>query len=75
MKKNNSFKELLIPSLEYASEYRGKSECLEYIGNKATRGEDSKEEERIKRPEDILRNNMLSQVSIERGNENKKLIL
>ena len=69
---DNSFKELLRPSLEYASEYRGKAECLEYIGNKATRGEDSREEERIKRAEDILRNNMLSHVSIERGNENKK---
>ena len=69
---DNSFKELLRPSLEYASEYRGKTECLEYIGNKATRGEDSREEERIKRAEDILRNNMLSHVSIERGNENKK---
>ena len=69
---DNSFKELLRPSLEYASEYRGKKECLEYIGNKATRGEESKEEERIKRAEDILRNNMLSHVSIERGNENKK---
>ena len=69
---DNSFKELLRPSLEYASEYRGKIECLEYIGNKATRGEDSREEERIKRAEDILRNNMLSHVSIERGNENKK---
>ena len=69
---DNSFKELLRPSLEYASEYRGKKECLEYIGNKATRGEDSSREERIKRAEDILRNNMLSHVSIERGNENKK---
>ena len=69
---DNSFKELLRPSLEYSSEYRGKKECLEYIGNKATRGEDSSREERIKRAEDILRNNMLSHVSIERGNENKK---
>ena len=69
---DNSFKELLRPSLEYANEYRGKNECLEYIGNKATRGEESKYEERIKRAEDILRNNMLSHVSIERGNETKK---
>ena len=69
---DNSFKELLRPSLEYSSEYRGKNECLEFIGNKATRGEDSKIEERIRRAEEILRNNMLSHVSIERGNENKK---
>ncbi len=69
---DNSFKELLRPSLDYSSEYRGKNECLEYIGNKATRGEDSKSEERIKRAEDILRNNMLSHVSIERGSESKK---
>ena len=69
---DNSFKELLRPSLEYSSQYRGKNECLEFIGNKATRGEDSKIEERIRRAEEILRNNMLSHVSIERGNENKK---
>jgi DNA-directed RNA polymerase II subunit RPB2 len=69
---DNSFKELLRPSLDYSSEYRGKNECLEYIGNKATKGEELKEEERIKRAEDILRNNMLSHVSIERGSENKK---
>ena len=69
---DNSFKELLRPSLEYSSEYRGKNECLEYIGNKATRGESSKLEERIKRAEEILKNNMLSHISTERGNETKK---
>ena len=69
---DNSFKELLRPSFEYSSEYQGKNECLEFIGNKATRREDSTSEERIKRAEDILRNNMLSHVSIERGNKNKK---
>ena len=69
---DNSFKELLRPSLEYSSEYRGKNECLEYIGNKATRGESSKLEERIKRAEEILKNNMLSHVSTERGSETKK---
>ena len=69
---DNSFKELLRPSLEYSSDYRGKNECLEYIGNKATRGEEKHIEERIKRAEEILRKDMLSHVSIERGNENKK---
>ena len=69
---DNSFKELLRPSLEYSSEYRGKNECLEYIGNKATRGESSKLEERIKRAEEILKSSMLSHISTERGNETKK---
>jgi DNA-directed RNA polymerase II subunit RPB2 len=69
---DNSFKELLRPSIEYSNEYRGKNECLEFIGNKATKGDDIKEEDRIRRAEDILRNNMLSHVSIERGSEIKK---
>ena len=69
---DNSFKELLRPSLEYATDYRGKSECLEFIGNKATRGEEKDYSERVKRAEEILRKDMLSHVSIERGNETKK---
>ena len=69
---DNSFKELLRPSLEYATDYRGKSECLEFIGNKATRGEEKEYSERVKRAEEILRKDMLSHVSIERGNETKK---
>ena len=69
---DNSFKELLRPSLEYATDYRGKSECLEFIGNKATRGEEKDYSERVRRAEEILRKDMLSHVSIERGNETKK---
>ena len=69
---DNSFKELLRPSLEYSSEFREKSECLEYIGNKATKGEEKSRIERIKRAEEILRKDMLSHISIERGNESKK---
>jgi len=69
---DNSFKELLRPSLEYATDYRGKSECLEFIGNKATRGEEKDYNERVRRAEEILRKDMLSHVSIDRGNETKK---
>ena len=69
---DNSFKELLRPSLEYSSEFQGKIECLEYIGNKATKGEEKSRDERIRRAEEILRKDMLSHVSIEPGCENKK---
>ena len=69
---DNSFKELLRPSLEYSIEFREKEECLEYIGNKATKGEEKGRIERIKRAEEILRKDMLSHISIEKGNEIKK---
>ena len=69
---DNTFKELLRPSLDFASDYRGKEQCLEYIGNKATRGEVKSLEERIRRGEEILRKDMLSHISIEKGNESKK---
>ena len=69
---DNTFKELLRPSLDFASDYRGKEQCLEYIGNKATRGEAKNLDERIRRGEEILRKDMLSHISIERGNESKK---
>ena len=69
---DNTFKELLRPSLEYSSDYRTKEECLEFIGNKATKGEERSRQERIKRAEEILRKDMLSHISIEKGNELKK---
>ena len=69
---DNSFKELLRPSLDYSNDYREKEECLEYIGNKATKGEEKSRYERIKRAEEILRKDMLSHISIDRGNETKK---
>ena len=69
---DNSFKELLRPSLEYSSDFREKSECLEYIGNKATKGEEKSKIERIRRAEEILRKDMLPHISIDRGNETKK---
>ena len=69
---DNSFKELLRPSLEYSNEFREKNECLEYIGNKATKGEERSRIERIKRAEEILRKDMLSHISIEKGNESRK---
>ena len=69
---DNSFKELLRPSLDYSNDYREKEECLEFIGNKATRGEEKSRNERIRRAEEILRKEMLPHVSIEKGNEIKK---
>ena len=69
---DNTFKELLRPSLDFSSDYRGKETCLEYIGNKATKGEEKSREERLRRAEEILRKDMLSHISIERGNESKK---
>ena len=69
---DNSFRELLRPSLEYSIDYREKEECLEFIGNKATRGEEKSRKDRIKRAEEILRKDMLPHVSIEKGNEIKK---
>ena len=69
---DNSFKELLRPSLDYSRDYRGKDECLAFIGNKATKGEEKTYIERVRRAEEILRKDMLSHVSIERGTENKK---
>ena len=69
---DNSFKELLRPSLDYSIDYKEKEECLEYLGNKATRGEEKSRKDRIKRAEEILRKEMLPHVSIEKGNETKK---
>ena len=69
---DNSFKELLRPSLDYSVDYKEKEECLEFIGNKATRGEEKPRKERIKRAEEILRKEMLPHISIEKGNEIKK---
>ena len=69
---DNSFKELLRPSLDYANDYKDKELCLEYIGNKATKGEEKSRNERIRRAEEILRKDMLPHVSIEKGNEIKK---
>ena len=69
---DNSFKELLRPSLEYSSDFRERNECLEYIGNKATKGEEKSRIERIRRAEEILRKDMLPHISVDRGNETKK---
>ena len=70
---DNSFKELLRPSIElFSSDYKDKDECLEYLGNRATKGTADSREKRIKRAEEILRKDMLSHVSIERGAESKK---
>jgi DNA-directed RNA polymerase II subunit RPB2 len=68
---DNTFKELLSPLLAFSSDYRGKEQCLKYIGNKATRGESKYLEERIRREEEILRINILSHIYIEKGNESK----
>ena len=70
---DNSFKELLRPSLEKFSGYNmTRDECLEYIGNKAMKAEAAEREIRIRRGEEILRRDMLSHISIERGDELKK---
>ena len=70
---DNSFKELLRPSIElFSSDYKDKDECLEYLGNRATKGTADSREKRIKRAEEILRKDMLSHVSIARGAESKK---
>ena len=70
---DNTFKELLRPSLEkFFADDMNKDECLEYIGNRTTRGEVKEQETRIRRAEEILRKEMLSHVSIERGSESKK---
>ena len=70
---DNSFKELLRPSIEYLSTaYKTKDECLEYIGNRTTRGESTENEKRKKRGEEILRQYMLSHISTKRGDEPKK---
>jgi len=69
---DNSFKELLRPSLDYSVDYKEKEECLEFIGNKATRGEEKSRRDRIKRAEEILRKDMLPHVSIDKENEIKK---
>ena len=70
---DNSFKELLRPSLEYISSYyKTKDQCLDFIGSKSTRGDGIKKELRIKRGEDILRQQMLSHISTKRGDESKK---
>ena len=70
---DNSFKELLRPSIElFSSDYKDKDECLEYLGNRATKGTADSREKRVKRAEEILRKDMLSHVSIERGAESKK---
>ena len=70
---DNTFKELLRPSLEkFFSDDMNKEQCLEYIGNRTTRGEAKEQETRIRRAEEILRKEMLSHVSIERGSEAKK---
>ena len=69
---DNSFKELLKPSIEDYSDYKDKEECLDYIGKRSTRGEDKLRELRIRRAEEILRKEMLSHISIDRGAESKK---
>ena len=69
---DNSFKELLRPSFEYCSDYKEKEECLEFIGNKATRGEEKSRKDRIKRAEEIIRKDMLPHVSVEKNDEIKK---
>ena len=69
---DNSFKELLRPSMDYCVDYKEKEECLEFIGNKATRGEEKSRKDRIKRAEEILRKDMLPHVSIEKNDEIKK---
>ena len=69
---DNSFKELLRPSLEYSSEFRQRMECLEYIGNKATKGEEKSKDERIKRAEEILRKEMLGHISVDKEFDSKK---
>ena len=70
---DNTFKELLRPSIEiFCTDYKTKDECLEFIGNKSTRGEAALRDTRIKRAEEILRKEMLSHVSVERGSESKK---
>jgi len=71
--RDNTFKELLRPSLEYiSSAYKTKDMCLDFIGSKSTRGEDLKRDQRIKRGEEILRQHMLSHISTKRGDESKK---
>ena len=70
---DNTFKELLRPSIEiYNSYYKTKDECLDFIATKSTRGEAINKETRIKRAEEILRKEMLSHVSVDRGSESKK---
>ena len=70
---DNTFKELLRPSIEiYNSYYKTKDECLDFIATKSTRGEAINKEIRIKRAEEILRKEMLSHVSVDRGSESKK---
>ena len=68
---DNSLRELLRPSLEESTEYRGREVCLDYIGIRATKGEKSKSD-RVHRAEEILRRDMLPHVSTEQGNEIKK---
>ena len=69
---DNSFKELLRPSIEDFSDYKEKEECLEYLGKRAIRAEEQDREKRIRRGEEILRKDMLSHISIDRGAESKK---
>ena len=71
---DNTFKELLRPSLEKLSkdEYMSKDECLAYLGGSAMRAEETELAKRIKRGEEILRKDMLSHISTERGSESKK---
>ena len=71
--KDNSFKELLRPSLEYiSSKYKTKDECLEYIGKRSTKGEGIKKEDRIERGKDILAQYLLPHISTKGDNESKK---
>ena len=71
--KDNSFKELLRPSIEHLrTTLKTKDECLEYIGNRTTRGDPQDREKRKKRGEEILRQHMLSHISTKRGDESKK---
>ena len=70
---DNTFKELLRPSIEFASDYDSRKVCLEFIGNKALTGSpDLSRERRIDRAIEILTKNMLSHISVKEGNENKK---
>ena len=68
--KDNAFQEFLRPSLEFiSSNYKTKEECLEYIGR---RSNGINKETRIKRAEEILRQNLLPHISTKEGDELKK---
>ena len=71
---DNSFIELLKPSLEKFSGFnKKKEECLEFIGRRVfNRSEYDEKEDRIKKAEEILRKYMLSHIGIKEGDEKKK---